>query len=146
MSCMFRVSAVLFILAVPLGARAQKLTIKAVSHNTQEFDYNVTTPQNSNTNCNATDTSVNCNTTTYGGQTQTKATYRLTEIVTSNDVQYTLVRNARWVWSSLDWLTDGDSFPAEIKGKHMFVTCRRGGNQGKKITIKYDIMDIRPAS
>jgi hypothetical protein len=140
----FRIGAMLSILALPLSANAQKLAVTAVSHNTQEFDYNITTPQNSNTNCNATDTTVNCNTTTYGGQTQRKAVYRLTEIVTSNGVQYTLVRTARWAWSSLDWLTDGETFPAEIKGKHMYVTCHRGGNQGKKVTIKYDILDIRP--
>jgi hypothetical protein len=132
------------VLAMPIGSFAQKLTVTAVSHNTQEFDYNITTPRNSNTNCSATDTSVNCNTTTYGGQTQQKAVYRLTEIVTANGIQYTLVRMARWAWSSLDWLTDGETFPAEIKGKHMFVTCHRGGNQGKKVTIKYDVLDIRP--
>ena len=132
------------VLAMPIGSFAQKLTVTAFSHNTQEFDYNITTPRNSNTNCSATDTSVNCNTTTYGGQTQQKAVYRLTEIVTANGIQYTLVRMARWAWSSLDWLTDGETFPAEIKGKHMFVTCHRGGNQGKKVTIKYDVLDIRP--
>jgi hypothetical protein len=140
-----RVGALLLILAIPFVARAQKLTVTAISHNTQEFDYNITTPQNSNTNCSATDTSVNCNTTTYGGQTQTKAFYRLTEIVVANGTQYTLVRTARWIWSSLDWLADGETFQAEIKGKHMFVICRKGGNQGKKETIKYDILDIRPA-
>ena len=45
----------------------------------------------------------------------------------------------------MDYLTDGDSYAAEIKGKHMFVTGRRGGNQGKQEKIKYDILDIRPA-
>ncbi len=144
MNRVFSVGAMFSILAIPLGTNAQKLVVMAVSHNTQEFDYNITTPQNSQTNCSTTDTSVNCNTTTYGGQTQRKAAYRLTEIVTSNGTQYTLVRTARWVWSSLDWLTDGETFPAEIKGKHMYVTCRRGGNQGKRETIKYDILDIRP--
>jgi hypothetical protein len=43
----------------------------------------------------------------------------------------------------MDYLNDGETFPAEIKGKHMFITCRRGGNQGKEEKIKFDIMDIR---
>ena len=59
-------------------------------------------------------------------------------------VQYTLSRTARWVWNSMDWLTDGDSFPAEIKGKHMYISSRKGGNLGKKETLKYDMLDIRP--
>ena len=127
----------------------QKLTVTAVSHNTQENDYTTTTPAQSNTNCSATDYSVNCNTTTYGGGSQTHAIYRFTQVVTANQdgktIQYTLSRTARWRWSSMDWLTNGDSFPAEIKGKHMLIECRRGGNQGKKETLKYDILDIRPA-
>jgi hypothetical protein len=31
------------------------------------------------------------------------------------------------------------------EGKHLFITCRRGGNQGKKERLKYDILDISPA-
>ncbi len=137
------------VLLVPAATSAQphdsqKLTVVAISHDTKESDYTVTTPRTSNTNCSANDTSVNCTTTSYGGNTQNKAVYRLTEVVTSNGTQCTLTRTARWVWRSLDWLTDGESFPAEINGKHMFATCRRGGNQGMKETIKYDILDIRP--
>jgi len=132
------------VLGMPMVASAQMLTVVAVSHNTREFDYTTSTPQTSNTNCTGNDTSVNCSTTTYGGQTQTNAVYRLNEIVTSNGIRYVLTRTARWRWSSLDWLTDGESFPAEIKGKHMYITCHKGGNQGKKETIKYEILDIRP--
>jgi hypothetical protein len=47
-------------------------------------------------------------------------------------------------WSSLHYLIDGESYPAEIRGKHMYITGQRGGNQGKKETLKYDILDIRP--
>jgi hypothetical protein len=144
-----KMATILLVLGLPGAAYAQKLTVVAVAHNTQERDYTTTTPQQSNTNCTGTDTSVNCNTTTYGGGTQTHAPYRLTQVVTANEngqtIRYTLSRTARWRWSSLDWLNDGESFPAEIKGKHMYITCRRGGNQGKKETLKYDILDIRPA-
>jgi hypothetical protein len=136
------------VLSAPL-ANAQKLTVLAVSHSRSENDYTVATPQTTNTNCNLYPNSANCTSTTYGGGTQHKAVYRFIEIVTSSEggnvTQYTLSRTVRWVWNSMDWLSDGDSFPAEIKGKHMFITSRRGGNQGKEEKLKYDILDIRPA-
>jgi hypothetical protein len=139
----------LFVLVTPVLLNAQKLTVLTVSHSRSENDYTVTTPQTTNTNCNLYPNSVNCNSTTSGGQTQNKAVYRFVEVVTSTEngkvIQYTLSRTVRWVWNSMDWLNDGDSFPAEIKGKHMFITCRRGGNQGKKEKLKFDILDIRPA-
>jgi hypothetical protein len=142
--------AVLFlaVFAAPL-ANGQKLTVLAVSHSRNENDYTVTTPQTTNTNCNVYSNSASCSSTTYGGGTQNKEVYRFVEVVTSDEggkvTQYTLARMVRWVWNSMDWLTDGDSFPAEIKGKHMFITFRRGGNQGKEEKLKYDILDIRPA-
>lgn len=141
-------TAILFMLGFSAPIQAQQLTVVAMSHQTNEYDYTITTPQNSNTNCNVYDSSVNCNTTSYGGGTQTHALYHLYQVVTSNEagqlIQYKLTRTARWRWTSTDFLTEGDSFPAEIKGKHMYITCRRGGNQGKKETLKYDILDIRP--
>lgn len=136
-------------LSVPLVTSGQKLTVTAVSHSVSERDYTITTPETTNTNCNTYPNSVNCQSTTYGGNTQNKAVYRFTQVVTTNDggklVQYTLSRTARWVWSQMDYLSDGDSYPAEIKGKHMVITGRKGGNQGKPEKIKYDILDIRPA-
>jgi hypothetical protein len=138
-----------FVLIAPTLASAQSLTVLAISHSTRENDYIITTPQTTNTNCNLYPNSANCTSTTYGGGSQRKAVYRFMEVVTSSEdgkvTQYKLSRTARWVWNSMDWLTDGDSFPAEIKGKHMFITCRREGNQGKKIIMKYDVLDIRPA-
>jgi len=133
--------------AATLG-NAQKLTVLTVSHSITEYSYTVSTPQTTNTNCSLYPNSVNCRSTTYGGGSENKAVYRFDEVVTSNRggkvTQYTLSRTARWVWSPMDWLKDGEFFFAEIKGKHMFITCRRGGNQGKKVTLKYDILDIRP--
>jgi hypothetical protein len=129
-------------------ANARKLTVLTVSHSRSERDFTVTTPQTTNTNCDLYPNSVNCRSTTYGGGSENRAVYRFVEVVTSNEsgkvTQYTLARTARWVWNSTDWLNDGESFPAEIKGKQMFITCRRGGNQGKKEILKYDIVDIRP--
>jgi hypothetical protein len=43
-------------------------------------------------------------------------------------------------------MTDGDTFNAEVEGTTMWVDARRGGNQGKRIRIKYRILDIRPAA
>jgi hypothetical protein len=40
-------------------------------------------------------------------------------------------------------MNDGDQFLAEIDGTTMWVSARRGGNQGKPIRIKYKILDIR---
>ena len=135
------------LLLMPALVHAQKLIVTTVSHEIAENAYTITTPQTTNTNCNLYPNSADCTSTTYGGGTQKKAIYYFREIVTSKDngkvIQYTLTRTARWVWSSMDWLNDGETFPAEIKGKHMSITCRRGGNQGKKIQIKYDILDIR---
>ncbi len=139
---------ILFILGFSALIHAQQLTVTAMSHQTNENDYTIRTPQNSNTNCNVYNSSVNCNTTSYGGDTQTRAVYHLYQVVTSNEsgqlIQYKLTRTARWRWTSTDYLTEGDSFPAEIKGKHMYITCHKGGNQGKLETLKYDILDIRP--
>jgi hypothetical protein len=67
----------------------------------------------------------------------------MTEVVIANGQTYTLQRSARWVWQNTDFLNDGESFEAKIKGKSMFIMCRRGGNQGKKETLKYQILDIR---
>jgi hypothetical protein len=145
-----KATALLLCLGYGTAMYGQSLIVTAVSHSTREHDYTTDTPQQSNTNCTTSDTSVNCNTTTYGGTSQQHAVYRFTQVVTANHngqvIQYTLYRTARWVWNSMDWLTDGDSFPAEIKGKRMFITSRKGGNQGKKETLKYDILDIRPVN
>jgi hypothetical protein len=145
MNRFIRTAAMLLVLGIPSVAHAQELTVVAASHHTQEYDYNVNSAATSNTNCNVYSSSVNCNTTSYGGGTETRAVYTLTEVVRSSDgIQYTLSRTARWRWSSTDWLNDGESFDAEIKGKHMYIKCRKGGNQGKRETLKYDILDIRP--
>jgi len=139
---------ILVTLSFSAPIHAQQLTVVAISHQPNEHDYTTTSPRNSNTNCNVDDSSVNCNTTSYEGGTQTNAVYHLFEVVRSNEagnvIQYMLTRTSRWRWNSTDWLTEGDSFPAEIRGKHMYITCRIGGNQGKKQNLKYDILDIRP--
>jgi hypothetical protein len=115
------------------------LTVVAVSHSAQESDYII--PGQTNTNCATYGSSVNCNTTEM--PSRNGAVYRFTQVVTANGLTYTLSRTARWRWNSLDWLEDGEAFPAEINGKKMTIAARKGGNQGKKETLKYDILDIR---
>lgn len=128
--------------------RPRKLTVLALSHSTSERDFSVAAPQTTNTNCDLYPNSVNCRSTTYGGGSQERAVYFFSEVVSSNEsgkaIRYTLSRTARYTWNSMDWLRDGESFPAEIRGKKMLITARRGGNQGKKEILKYDIVDIRP--
>jgi hypothetical protein len=134
---------------VPTTGKARKLTVTALSHSTSERAYTVTTPQTTNTNCDLYPNSVNCRSTSYGGGSQNRAIYFFRQVVIANEggsvTQYTLSRTARWIWSSMDWLNDGERFHAEITGRHMFITVRRGGNQGKKEVLKFDIVDIRPA-
>jgi len=134
---------------VPTAGKARKLTVTALSHSTSERAYTVTTPQTTNTNCDLYPNSVNCRSTSYGGGSQNRAIYFFRQVVIANEggsvTQYTLSRTARWIWSSMDWLNDGERFHAEITGRHMFITVRRGGNQGKKEVLKFDIVDIRPA-
>jgi len=133
-------------LLAPTLANAQKLTVRAVSHSMSENDFTITAPQSTNTDCNLYPNSVYCSSTTHGGESLDRAVYRFIEVVVASDgTQYTLSRTSRWVWNSMDHLVDGQYYRAEIKGKHMFFTGRRGGNQGKKEKLKYDILDIRPA-
>jgi hypothetical protein len=117
----------------------QLLTVLAISHSAQESDYII--PGQTNTNRSTYGNSVNCNTTEI--PTRNGAVYRFTQVVTANGLTYTLSRTARWRWSSMAWLVSGETFPAEINGKKMTITAHRGGNQGKKETLKYDILDIR---
>jgi hypothetical protein len=144
-----RIASLFLVLGVACVTPAQQLTVTAISHSTQEKNYTTNTPVQSSTNCNGLNSSVNCNTTTYGGGSQIHAVYRFTQLVSASQdgkvTWYTLSRTARWPWSAMDWLTDGESFLAEIKGKHMFITCRKSVNQEKTETLKYDVLDIRPA-
>lgn len=129
-------------------AQDRTLLVTAGPHDLRESDFNVTSPSETNTNCNIYTSQINCQSTTDGGKTQTRAVYFLHQLVTSNEngcTVYTLAKTARWVWQHVpDWLNEGEMFPAEVKGKQMFVTAFKGGNQGKKVTLKYDIADMRP--
>lgn len=72
------------------------------------------------------------------------STLDIKNVVEANGLRYVIVCRATWSGSSCGPLNDGDVFPAEIAGTTMWIEARRGGNQGKKIRIKYRILDIRP--
>ena len=94
---------VLVVVLASAAIRELEFRVTAVSHQTDRFGYTITTPETSNANCNVYGNNVNCHSTTYGGGTQQKAVYRMTEVVTGNNMRYTLQRTARWVWLNTDF-------------------------------------------
>lgn len=72
------------------------------------------------------------------------STLDVKNVVEANGMRYVIVCRASWSGSSCGPLNDGDRFPAEIEGTTMWIEARKGGNQGKKMRIKYKILDIRP--
>lgn len=102
-----------------------------------------TTSSGVNSSCWNTKNGVSCSSSSYGGDQ--KAIYHFQQVVRGNDGNtYTLGRTASWAWSNTSQLEAGETFPAVIKGKNMYITGRQGGNQGRKVTLKYTILDIRP--
>lgn len=59
-------------------------------------------------------------------------------------MQYTISCRANWIGSNCQPMIDGDTFSARIDGNTMWITGRKGGNQGKEVRAKYKILDIRP--
>ena len=108
----------------------------------------------SNTSCygsgtyfgNSASGTVNCSTVTTPPQYRS-LTIRSIEIydqVEADGMIYTIRCTANWVGSNCSWLTPGDVFSAEIKGREMWITARKGGNLGKQIHAKYQMLDRRP--
>lgn len=129
----------------------KKLTIVAVSYEIvpQETTTYSHTPGHSSTDCSGTDSggSVNmdCTTTTTPSQTHPVTINRpiVYNRVESNGMIYTIVCAANWAWSKCATLNPGDDFPAEIDGQTMWIEAARGGNQGKRVKVKYTILDVR---
>jgi hypothetical protein len=67
---LLKASALLLCLSYAGAIYGQSLIVTAVFHSTREHAYTTSTPQQSNTTCTTSDTSINCNTTTYGGTSQ----------------------------------------------------------------------------
>lgn len=119
---------------------AQKLSIVAISNHMSVYDYTLHNPR-TDTHCNVYGSSANCTSETT--QPIVHHQYTFTQVVRSTEegtvTFYTLSRTATWVWDKTDTLIDGNTYSAEIKGKHMYITCRKSGNRDKEETIKFDI-------
>jgi len=151
---------VALLLAASTGIAADKnvrtLQVRALSYESQvnERTSNYTTPGTSSTNCTGSGTTVggtttanaNCQTTTTPAQTHVvnSRTVDVTNYVEADGERYKITCRANWVGSNCGPLIQGDVFPARIEGRTMWITARKGGNQGKEIKIKYTILDIRP--
>lgn len=145
----------LFCAAVFAGSAKIELTVQAVKFDRQvnQRTSTYTTPGHSNTNCTGTATSAgnttygnaNCQTTSTPAQVHqnTYTTVNVSDVVEGNGMRYLIVCSASVRWSKCSPLIDGDKFPAEIDGTTMWITAHQGGNQGKKVRIKYKILDIR---
>src|SRR5262249_48285356 len=114
----------------------------------------VTTPGKSETSCSGsaatigifTDERMNCQTTSTPAETRqvtTTDSIDVRNIVEGNGMRYTIRCTANWAGSNCSPLIEGDQFAAEIEGKTMWIVARKGGNQGKAVRIKYEILDIR---
>jgi hypothetical protein len=132
------------------------LMVQAVSHDSQTYQRTstYTTPGTSNTNCSGSATTIgNTTSGTAGCQTQstpaqthqiTANIWEVTNVVQADGMRYIITCRGSWRGSNCGPMTDGDVFPAELEGTTMWIEARRGGNQGKKIRIKYRVLDIRP--
>src|ERR1700730_14555263 len=131
---------------------AEKLTlvVTAVTHNANLVTRTTTsqTPGHIETTCSGTATtngtvtssSANCNGTSTAPQQQTTTISRLDvvdKVKSESGEVYTISCSANWVGSNCVPLIDGDRFRAEIDKTTMWITARKGGNQGKAIRIKY---------
>jgi len=140
------------------GADRIHLTVTAVSHDSRvsESTSVVNTPTQSNTSCIGTGlntgpmstANVNCQTMTQGGpQTVTNRRLDVEDIVEANGEWFTISCTGYWALSNCSPMRDGDKFEAEYDGKQtMWIAARRGGNLGKPITVKYRVLDRRPAA
>jgi hypothetical protein len=108
----------------------------------------------SNTSCygngtyfgNSVSGTVDCSTVTTPPQYRSM-TIRSIEVynqVEAGGMIYTIRCSANWFGSNCSWLTPGDTFSAEIKGRDMWISARKGGNLGKAIHAKYQMLDRRP--
>jgi hypothetical protein len=113
-------------------------------------------PGRSNTTCygsgtyfgNTVSATADCSTVTTPPQ-ERQTTVGYTEIynqVEANGMVYTLRCTRGWIGSNCSSLIPGDMFGAKVKDATMLITARRGGNMGKEIHSKYQLLDVRPRS
>jgi hypothetical protein len=90
-------------------------------------------------------TAVNCSTITTPPQTRSAAirTIEVFNQLEASGTIYTVRCSAHWVGSNCSWLIPGVEFWAEIQGRTMWVSAHEGGNTGKEIHPKFQVLDIR---
>ena len=127
------------------------LAYRAIPHESTTY---YQTPGQSNTTCYGSGTyygysataTVNCSTVTTPPQNHA-VTIRSVEVynqVEAAGMVYTVRCTAHWVGSNCSWLIPGDTFLAEIKGTSMWILARKGGNLGKEMHAKFQLLDMRP--
>lgn len=126
-----------------------KLTVTTVSGEDQvrEGVYTQTTPGISTTNCGGTAATVNCQTTSTPARTTDIPIRRMDvrNVVDGNGMRYTILCSAKWVGSNcFPMVNSGELWEAEIDGTTMWINARKGGNLGKKVRVKFQIIDLRP--
>jgi hypothetical protein len=132
----------------PSKPEKQILWVTAVTHDSNLVTNTSTyqTPGRATTTCLDTYNTLNCNT-IYTAPQQNDITISRLDVVdkvkADNGLIYTITCSANWVGSNCGPLIDGDRFSAEVEKTTMWISARRGGNQGKNVRIKYNILDIR---
>jgi hypothetical protein len=133
------------------------LTVRAVAFTSNTIGRSSTymTPGTSTTNCsgsastigNTPNGSANCQTTSNPAQVHqvSSRVIEVMNIVEADGMRYKIIYRASWVGSNCAPLIEGDMFQAEIDNHTMWISARKGGNQGKEIRVKYKILDIRPS-
>lgn len=138
------------------AAERIRLLVTAISYDSARTESTmvINRPTNSNTACSGTGTNsgpystaqVNCNTRTTGGP-QAFNTSRLdvTNIVEAKGQRYTIACTGSWSGSKCSTMETGGIFEAEYDGKRtMWIIGHQGGNLGKRVKIKYRVLDMRP--
>ncbi|MGH9401731.1 MAG: DUF2846 domain-containing protein [Terriglobia bacterium] len=127
------------------------ISYRAIPHESTTY---LTIPGYSNTSCYGggidtgywTSQNLNCQTVTRPPATA-PLTVRWIEVyntVEANGDVYTITCTAHWAGSACSWLVPGDRFVSSVRGTTMWILAKRGGNMGKKLRIKFRILDIRP--
>jgi hypothetical protein len=121
----------------------KSLVIHPVSHDSKTYTQTVG-GNSSTTNCSDAGYSIQCN--TQNSTPVTVETDVVRQVVVGDDgMQYTMFCSAKWRWDKCSPLTLESSYDAEIDGKTMWVHARQGGNLGKPVKIKFQLLDMRPA-
>jgi hypothetical protein len=132
------------------------VTLTALSYRVVPHEYrsSYTTPGYSNSSCYGSGTyfggmataNVSCSTVTTPPQTHTSSIQWVDvyDQLESDGIVYTVHCTAHWIGSNCAAFTPGDIFSGEIHNKTLWVTAHKGGNLGREVHAKYQLLDVRP--